>query len=86
MDQAPNHSSPDSGGTSAAPATTGISPDVSAWDDYYKQASRRRRAAGGGDRNLRLEKRRRRIRERLAVVLSAALIGAVTLAFYLVLR
>ena len=58
---------------------------MSAWDDYYKEASRRRRAGGGG-RQLRVEKRRRRWRERVGVGLSALLVGAMTLAFYLVLR
>jgi hypothetical protein len=56
-----------------------------AWDRYYKQASRRRRAMGGG-RGLREEKRRRRIRERLGLAASAAVVGGLTLVFYLVLR
>jgi hypothetical protein len=55
-----------------------------AWDNYYKQASRRRRASGGG-RQLREEKRRRRIRERVGLAISAALVGGLTLIFYLVL-
>ena len=41
-----------------------------AWDSYYKDASRRRRAAGGGH-SLRLEKRRRRLRERIGIGISA---------------
>ena len=81
MDHAPNRPSPDSGPTPAS----GISPALSAWDDYYKQASRRRRATGGG-RQLREEKRRRRWRERVGIGLSAVLVGAMTLIFYLVLR
>jgi hypothetical protein len=51
----------------------------------YREASRRRRAAGGG-RTLRDEKRRRRVRERLTIGVSALLVGAMTLVFYLVLR
>jgi hypothetical protein len=82
MNQAPNHPSADSGATRA---TTGISPAVPSWDTYYKEASRRRRASGGG-RQLRVEKRRRRIRERIGISLSAALVGAMTLIFYLLLR
>jgi hypothetical protein len=80
MDQAPDSSA---GHARSAPA--GLSPTLSTWDDYYKEASRRRRAVGG-TRNLRVEKRRRRIRERLSIGLSAALVGAMTLIFYLVLR
>jgi hypothetical protein len=62
-----------------------MSPTLSAWEDYYKAASRRRRASGGG-RQLRIEKRRRRWRERIGIGISAVLVGAMTLAFYLVLR
>lgn len=79
MDQVPD-SSP-----GRAPATTGLSPTLSAWDAYYKEASRRRRAAGGY-RDLRVEKRRRRWRERMGMVAAAAVIGAMTMVFYLVLR
>jgi hypothetical protein len=78
MDQAPDR--PERAGTPA-----GMSPTMSAWDNYYKDASRRRRAAGG-NHNLRLEKRRRRIRERLVILVSGMLVGAMTLVFYLVLR
>ena len=84
MDQAPNPPSAE-GRTAGAPATSGLSPAMSAWDTYYKEASRRRRAGGGG-RHLRIEKRRRRLRERVGIGLSAMLVGAMTLAFYLVLR
>ena len=62
-----------------------VSPATSAWDSYYKEASRRRRAGGGG-RQLRVEKRRRQLRERLGLGISALLVSAMTLAFYLVLR
>jgi hypothetical protein len=84
MDPASNHPSPD-GSAVARPATTGLSPAVSGWDAYYKDASRRRRAAGSG-RNLREVKRRRRVMERVSIGLSALLVGAMTLVFYLVLR
>ena len=80
MDHAPD-SSP--GITRAA--TAGASADTSAWDKYYKEASRRRRAAGG-HRDLRVVKRRRRLRERLSFVVAALLVGAMTATFYLVLR
>ena len=80
MDQAPNHPSPDN--RSAKPGA--VSPALPTWDSYYKEASRRRRA--GGTRDLRVAKQRRRWRERLSIGLSALLVGAMTLAFYLVLR
>jgi len=83
MDQAPNRPSAD--GATATPTTSGISPALSAWDSYYREASRRRRAAGGG-RQLRVEKRRRRLRERVGIGISAVLVSAMTLIFYLVLR
>ena len=74
-----------------APATpttdaqaTALSNSWDAWDNYYKQASRRRHKAGG-HRQLREEKRRRRLRERLGLAISAALVGGLTLIFYLVL-
>jgi hypothetical protein len=76
---------PDSTPGIARPATAGVSPATSTWDQYYKDASRRRRAAGGY-RNLRVEKRRRRIRERLGIVVAALLVSAMTAAFYFVLR
>ncbi|HEY7373038.1 MAG TPA: hypothetical protein VIF57_12815 [Polyangia bacterium] len=85
MDQAPNQSSPDSSAPAHGAAASGLSPAVSTWDAYYKEASRRRRAAGG-DRHLRVEKRRRQWRERIGFGLSAVLVGALTLIFYLVLR
>ena len=82
MSQAPSHPSADRGGTT----TSGISPTtLDMWDSYYKDASRRRRRAGGG-RQLRVEKRRRRLRERVGIGLSAMLVGAMTLIFYLLLR
>jgi hypothetical protein len=81
MDQAPNPPSPDN--RTAKPGA--VSPVLPTWDSYYKEASRRRRAAGG-TRDLRVAKHRRRWRERLSIGLSALLVGAMTLAFYLVLR
>jgi hypothetical protein len=83
MSQAPNHPSADSG--AGTPRSSGLSPTLSAWDDYYKKASHRRRASGGGHQ-LRIEKRRRRWRERIGIGISAVLVGAMTLIFYLVLR
>jgi hypothetical protein len=84
MDQAPNQPSPD--GSAPAPGrTTGLSPAVSGWEAYYKEASRRRRAAGG-DRYIRVEKRRRRWRERIGIGISALFVGTLMLVFWLVLR
>jgi hypothetical protein len=82
MDQAPN-----SPAETRGPATSSgaVSPATSAWDDYYRQASRRRRQNGGG-RQLRVEKRRRRWRERIGIGVSALLVGAMTAVFYFVLR
>ena len=77
MEQAPSTS------TSDAQATA-LSASWDAWETYYKQASQRRRAAGGS-RQLREDKRRRRIRERIGLAISAAIVGGLTLIFYLVL-
>jgi hypothetical protein len=82
MDQAAN---PPSADGRTPPSTSGLSPAMSAWDSYYKDASRRRRAAGSG-RQLRVEKRRRRWRERVGIGLSTLLVSAMTLGFYLLLR
>jgi hypothetical protein len=77
MDQAPS--------TPATEAqSTALSNSWAAWDNYYKQASHRRRASGGS-RQIREEKRRRRFRERIGLAISAALVGSLTLIFYLVL-
>jgi len=81
MDEAPNHLSSDNGATPPA----ALSPTISAWDEYYREASRRRRAQGGA-RHFRFEKRRRLWRERIGIGLSAVLVGAMTMIFYLVLR
>ncbi len=78
MEQAPDTTASDA-------QAAALSNSWDAWDRYYKQASRRRRAMGGG-RQLREEKRRRRVRERLGLAISAALVGGMTLIFYLVLR
>jgi hypothetical protein len=77
MEQAPSTTASDA-------QASALSNSWDAWDRYYKQASRRRRAAGGG-RHLREEKRRRRIRERVGLAISAAVVGGLTLIFYLVL-
>jgi hypothetical protein len=77
MEQAPNPTTTDA-------QAAALSSSWDAWDNYYKQASRRRRASGGG-RQLREEKRRRRLRERVGLAISAAIVGGLTLVFYLVL-
>jgi hypothetical protein len=65
-------------------SATRTAPTSSTWDSYYKDASRRRRATSGRHQ-LRIQKRRRRLRERLGIGISALVVGAMTLAFYLVL-
>lgn len=55
-----------------------------AWEEYYKKASLRRRTRGNRHQ-LRFSKRRRRMRERLALIGSAAGIGILMLIFYVVL-
>jgi hypothetical protein len=75
MDQAPT--------TSDAKAAA-LSASWEAWDNYYRQASRRRRALGS-NRTIREEKRRRRIRERVGLLVSSVLVGGLTLVFYFVL-
>jgi hypothetical protein len=77
MEQAPTTPT-----TDAQPSALSNSWD--AWDNYYKQASRRRRASGGS-RQIREDKRRRRIRERIGLAISAALVGGLMLIFYMVL-
>ncbi len=59
-------------------------PTSATWDAYYRDASRRRRAHGGRH-DLRIQKRRRRLRERIGIGIAALVVGAMTLAFYLVL-
>lgn len=61
-----------------------LSDSWDAWERYYQQASIRRHAHGGR-RQLREEKRRRRIRERIGLTVSALLVGGLMLVFYLVL-
>jgi len=85
MDQAPNQPSPDGSAPAPGRTTTGLSPAVSGWEAYYKEASRRRRAAGG-DRYIRVEKRRRRWRERIGIGVSVLFVGTLMLVFWLVLR
>lgn len=79
MDQAPGQ---DAGSSESQAAL--LSASWATWEKYYQEASRRRRARGGRH-HLREEKRRRRIRERVGLAVSAALVGGLTLAFYLVL-
>ena len=79
MDQAPSH---DSGEPQSQ--TSLLTASWATWEKYYQEASRRRRARGGRH-HLREEKRRRRIRERVGLAVSAALVGGLTLVFYLVL-
>jgi hypothetical protein len=83
MDQGSDYPS-EEGRRSAAAPTTGLSPALSTWEDYYKQASHRRRADGA--QTLHDEKRRRRWRERFGIGLSALFVAALTTIFYLVLR
>ncbi len=61
-----------------------LSQSWDAWEEYYRQASMRRRTRGGR-RQLRDEKRRRRLRERIGLAISAFVVGGMTLVFYLVL-
>ncbi|HXT95354.1 MAG TPA: hypothetical protein VN853_03590 [Polyangia bacterium] len=71
-------------GTSDAKASA-LSASWAAWEAYYREASRRRRAMGASRSTLREEKRRRRIRERVGLAVSSALVGGLTLVFYFVL-
>ncbi len=67
------------------PRAAALSASWTAWEEYYREASRRRRSMGNR-RTLREEKRRRRTRERIGLLASTALVCALTLVFYLVLR
>jgi hypothetical protein len=77
MDQAPDSASND-------PRAAALSSSWEAWEKYYREASQRRHAQGS-NRQLREEKRRRRIRERVGLAVSAALVSGLTLIFYFVL-
>ncbi|HVZ86201.1 MAG TPA: hypothetical protein VHG72_04490 [Polyangia bacterium] len=57
------------------------------WDAYYKQASQRRRDAGlvGRSQQLRSAKRKRRIRERVALAGAFVVLSGLMLIFYTVL-
>jgi len=79
MDQVPSQNAAET-----ASQASMLSASWAAWEKYYHEASRRRRARGGRHQ-LREEKRRRRIRERVGLAVSAALVGGLTLVFYLVL-
>jgi hypothetical protein len=79
MDQAPNQD-----GGDPTSQTSMLTASWAAWEKYYQEASRRRRARGGRHQ-LREEKRRRRVRERVGLAISAAVVGGLTLVFYLVL-
>jgi hypothetical protein len=77
MEQAPSVTNDEAPGSALARSWD-------AWEEYYRQASLRRRGHHGR-RHLREEKRRRRLRERLGIAISAAVVGGMTLFFYLVL-
>lgn len=77
MDQAPTSVSSD-------PKATALSNSWVAWEKYYQEASRRRREMSGY-RQLRELKRRRMLRERFGLAVGAALVGGLTLIFYIVL-
>jgi hypothetical protein len=55
-----------------------------AWREHYRAASRRRRSSGGSAQ-VRAALKRRRFREKLALMVSALAIVALTGVFYLVL-
>jgi hypothetical protein len=77
-----------SDGTNASaviPGPSPGSPSWAAWDAYYREASRRRRKHGRGS-TFRDQKRKRRLKERLGIALSALLVMAMTGVFYLVLK
>ena len=82
MDQAPDPSSPDN--RAATPGA--VSPVLPTWDSYYKEASRRRRAGWRRPAACAMRSSAGGWRERLSIGLSALLVGAMTLVFYLVLR
>jgi hypothetical protein len=77
MDQVSNAASSDA-------QAQALSASWAAWEKYYREASRRRREMGGY-RQLRDAKRRRMIRERLGLAVSAAVVFGLTFVFYIVL-
>jgi type VI protein secretion system component VasF len=80
MEQAPSAS----GGEGRVAKGSSLADTWDAWEEYYKKASLRRRSQGNRHQH-RFSKRRRRIRERLALIGSAAGMGILMLIFYLVL-
>ena len=56
------------------------------WEKYYKEASRRRRQRGSGHQMIREAKRRRLLRERLGLTISAIVVGGLALIYYIVLN
>jgi hypothetical protein len=56
-----------------------------AWEAYYREASRRRHARGGLS-SMRRETRRRRARERLVFIVTAAFVSVMIFSFYLFLN
>lgn len=56
------------------------------WEKYYKEASLRRRRHGSGHQMIREAKRRRLVRERIELTISAIVVGGLTLIFYMVLN
>ncbi|HZL18515.1 MAG TPA: hypothetical protein VFG23_12300 [Polyangia bacterium] len=79
MDQAPAESDQQS-------QASALSASWAAWEKYYKDASRRRRQRGSGHEMIREAKRRRLLRERLGLTISALAVGGLALVYYLVLN
>jgi hypothetical protein len=79
MDQAPAQSDQQS-------QASALSASWADWEKYYQEASRRRRQHGSGHQMIREAKRRRLIRERLGLTISAIVVGGLTLIFYMVLN
>ena len=79
MDQAPAQ-------TDQQSQASALSASWAAWEKYYKEASRRRRQHGSGHEKIREAKRRRLIRERVGLTISALAVGGLALIYYLVLN
>jgi type VI protein secretion system component VasF len=80
MEQAPSASD----GENRVRRGSSLADTWDAWEEYYRKASVRRRSSGARH-SLRNSKRRRRIRERIALLGSAAGMALLVLVFYLVL-
>jgi hypothetical protein len=52
------------------------------WAEYYQEAKRRRRLGRGEHKRIQTETKRRRVRERIFILVSSVFLGGMVLGFY----